>query len=269
MERISKEDFLEPLGETLAIINEAQLKMAGKTLYMFPSSAIGILAPMMLKASSSVVRAVLSKVVEGLAARDFRPLERVLENGNEELLCQLVPLLGHMKDSKSAQALLNMARHPSARVRRLGLKTVISRELWAPERLMSLIDDESEGVRQLFLRYLGAHKNEAAETQLLIYLRDRKDRRGDQRHLMACFRALGRCGMGKSLPFLQDTLLSGSWLSKFFSSPRREGAAVALAELGLEESEESLEAACQSRYPGIRRAAQFAVSRGGVSGDMP
>jgi len=269
MGRISTADFLEPLGESLAIINESQLKMAGKTLYMFPSSAIGILAPMLPKAPSSVVRAVLSKVVEGLAARDFRPLEKILENGNEDLLCRLVPLLGHMKDNKSAQALLNMARHPSARVRRLGLKTVISRGLWAPERLMSLIDDESDGIRQLFLKYLGAHRSEAAETQLLIYLRDRKARRGDQKHLVACFRALGRCGVGKSLPFLQDTLLSGRWFSKFFSSPRREGAAAALAELGTEESEEVLEAACDSRYPGIRRAAQFAVSDGSVSEDMP
>ena len=269
VERVSTGEFLEPLGEAWVSVHESRLKMAGETLYLLSPKAVGPLAPMLMKAPSKAVRNMLSKVIIGLAARDFKPLESLLEQGDDDLLCVMVPLLGYMKDNRSAQFLLRTATHASERVRRVSLKTIIFRKLWAPDRLMPLIDDESEEVRQLFLKYLGSRKSENAETQLLVYLREKKSGKGDHKHLVDCFRALGRCGSSKSEPFLRDTLLGGGWISRFFSSPAREGAAVALAGLGTKESAEILKAGCRSRFPGIRRVSQRSAPVQSPSGDMP
>jgi hypothetical protein len=268
LERVSMADFLEPSGETWEAVHESRLKIAGETLFMLSPKAVGPLGSMLLKAQSKAVRRMLAKVIIGLAARDFKPLERVLEQGDDDLLCIMVPLLGYMKDNRSAQFLLKMTRHASERVRLLSLKTVIHRKLWAPERLMPLLDDESKEVRRLLLQYLGSRQSEAAETQLLIYLREKKSRKGNHDHLVDCFRALGRCGSSKSLPFLRDTLLRGGWISRFFSSAARQGAAAALAGLGTEESGEILDAGCRSHYPGIRRVSQASVPVQNPSGDV-
>jgi hypothetical protein len=269
LERVSKADFLEPVGELWADIHESQLKMAGETLFMLSPKAVGPLGFMLLKAPSKSVQRMLSKVIIGLAARDSKPLERLLEQGDEHLVCSIIPLLRYMKDSRSAGILLKMAKDPSERIRGVSLKTVISRKLWAPERLMPLIDDENSGVRRLFLGYLGSRKSEAAETQLLIYLREAKSRKGNHDHLVDCFKALGRCGSSKSVPFLRDTLLGGGWFTRFFPSPVREGAAAALVELDTEESMQVLDAGSRSPYPGIRRAVQTAVPAQSPSGEMP
>jgi hypothetical protein len=269
LERVSKADFLEPVGELWADIHESQLKMAGETLFMLSPKAVGPLGFMLLKAPSKSVQRMLSKVIIGLAARDSKPLERLLEQGDEHLVCSIIPLLGYMKDNRSGGILLKMAKDPSERIRGVSLKTVISRKLWAPERLMPLIDDENSGVRGLFLGYLGSRKSEAAETQLLIYLREAKSRKGNHDHLVDCFKALGRCGSSKSVPFLRDTLLGGGWFTRFFPSPVREGAAAALVELDTEESMQVLDAGSRSPYPGIRRAVQNAVPTQNPSGEMP
>jgi hypothetical protein len=269
LERVSTADFLEPLGEIWEAVHESRLKRAGEALFLLSPKAVGPLASMLLKVRSKAVRNILSKVIIGLAARDFKPLEGVLEQGDENLLCLLIPLLGYMNDNRSAQFLLKMAKHSSERVRRVSLKTVTTRKLWAPDRLMPLIDDESREVRQLFLKYLGSRRSEAAETQLLVYLREKESRKGNREHLVECFRALGRCGSSKCVPFLRDSLLGGGLISRFFSSPVREGAAVALAGLGTGESGEILNAGCRSHYPGIRRVSQASVSTQSASGEMP
>ena len=269
LERASNAEFLETLNDSWENLNESQLKMAGKTLFLLSPQAIRALAPMLLKAPSPAVQNVLSKAIVGLAARNFRPFEDLLEGGDDDLLYHMVPLLGHMTHNKSAQALVRAAKHPSEGVRRVALKTVIKRGLWAPEKLMSLIDDESDAIRWLFLKYLGTRKDEVAETQLMIYLRAPKSRNSNHAHLMACFRALGRCSTGHSLGFLRDAFLGGGWISKFFKSLKRQGAAIALAELGTEESRGILQQALKSRYPGIRRAARACVSDLSISGESP
>jgi hypothetical protein len=74
---------------------------------------------------------------------------------------------------------------------------------------------------------------------------------------------LGKCGSTDSVPFLRDTLLKGSWLSRFKDSPRRRGAAFALAYLKSEDSRLVLDKASRSRFPAVRNAAQTVYGRQG------
>jgi HEAT repeat protein len=119
-----------------------------------------------------------------------------------------------------------------------------------------LLGDESALIRRLAIKYLGARKSETAERVLSKHLREGKIDGDDSGELIVCFKALGRCGTERSLPFLEDTLLKGGWISRFRSSTLRQGAALALAELGTEQSLQVLEAAARSPFPAVRSAAQ-------------
>jgi HEAT repeat protein len=193
-------------------------------------------------------------------------LEKLLDEAEEDLVCRIARLLGQMQDDRSAQVLLNITHTPSERVRKEALKAVIVRDLRIHEKLIWLMDDENKLIRELFIRYLGSRRNEAAEKLLLNYLQKRPLGRKYRENLSFCLKALGRCGTSCSLPFLRDTLLGGGWISKCRSSARQKGAAVALAELDTEQARKVLLEASRSRFPGIRRAAQAVISEKRGSG---
>lgn len=253
--RISEHDFLDSLKDGWAAVSSAQVALARDVLLFMPPDAILQLG-VMLPQVPVPVRTMLSDVISLLAARDIRPFRELLEAADETLLGFLVPLLAKMEGERSARLLLKMMHHPSEKIRKEGLKAVILRRLWVPEALAPLLDDESDYIRQLVVRYLGSRKSAVGETLLIEHLRRAKFSRNNGSEMMACFKALGKCGTTDSIPFLRDTLLKGSWFSRFRDSPRRRGAAVALAYLKSEDSRLVLDKASRSRFPGVRNAAQ-------------
>jgi hypothetical protein len=253
--RISGHDFLDSLKDGWAAVSSAQLAQARDVLLFMPPDAILQLG-VMLPQVPVPVRTMLSDVISLLAARDIRPFRELLEAADEDLLGLLVPLLAKMEGERSARLLLKMILHPSEKIRKEGLKAVILRRLWVPEALAPLLDDKSDYIRQLVVRYLGSRKSAVGETLLIEHLKRAKFPRNNGAEIMACFKALGKCGTTDSIPFLRDTLLRGSWLSRFRDSPRRRGAAAALAFLKSEDSRVVLDKASRSRFPGVRNAAQ-------------
>jgi HEAT repeat protein len=183
-------------------------------------------------------------------------MEQLLNSAEEPLVFHLAPLLGRTDGKKSGQMLFKLARHPSERVRLEALRAIIQRKLWTPEKMGFLLRDESTLIRRLAIKYLGTSKNETAERLLAQHIRDGKIDGDDSGELIACFKALGRCGTERSLPFLKDTLLKGGWISRFRPSTLRQGAALALAEFGTQQSLQILEEAARSPYPAVRNAAQ-------------
>jgi HEAT repeat protein len=183
-------------------------------------------------------------------------MEQLLKDAEEPLVFRLVPLLGRIDGNKTFQMLLKSARHPAERVRLEALRAIIQRKLWIPEKMSFLLDDESNLIRRLAIKYLSTRKSEVAEGLLAKYIRNRKFDGDASGELIACFKALGKCGTPRSLPFLKETLLKGGWLSRFRASPRRQGAAIALAQFGTEQSLQVLEEAARSHFPAVRNAAQ-------------
>jgi HEAT repeat protein len=119
-----------------------------------------------------------------------------------------------------------------------------------------LLEDKSNLIRRIAIKYYGIRKSEAAESLLTAHIRNRRFDGDGAGEVMACFKALGKCCTESSLPFLEETLLKGGWLSRFRASPLRRGAAIALAQFGTTRSIEVLEEAARSRFPGIRNAAR-------------
>jgi hypothetical protein len=260
--RISGSDFLDSLKDGWGTVSSAQLAQAREVLLFMPPDAILQLG-VMLPQASVPVRTMLSDVISLLAARDIRPFQELLEAANEGLLSFLVPLLAKMEGERSARLLLKMIVHPSEKVRKEALKTTILRRLWVPEALVPLLEDKSDYIRRLAVRYIGSRKSAAGEAILIEHLKRAKFPKNNGAELIACFKALGKCGSTDSVPFLRDTLLKGSWLSRFKDSPRRRGAAFALAYLKSEDSRLVLDKASRSRFPAVRNAAQTVYGRQG------
>jgi HEAT repeat protein len=250
--RVCEPDFLRPLQDVWPTLSASEMGQLKLFLLLLPPKAIRALGTRLLKAGSPAVQKMLSDVIVSLASRDFGPLERLLDTAEEDLVCCLVPLLGRMTDEKSSRALIHMAHYPSERVRKQALSAIVARDLWVPDKLTSLMGDDNTFIRQLLIKYLGSRRSETAERLLLDYLQDRKYRHGDDEHISACFRALGRCGETEAIPFLRDTLLRGGWISRFRASALRVYAALALAELGTDKAKQILEEGLQSWFPGIR-----------------
>ncbi len=253
--KIAQPDYLECLQENLPTLSAAQMKGARKVLGLLWPSAILGLGPLLAEASGPVGE-MLSDVLVSLASQDIRPMEQLLNTAEEPLVFRLAPLLGRIDGKKSGQMLFKLARYPSERVRLEALRGIIQRKLWSPEKVGFLLGDESTLIRRLAIKYLGARKSETAEGLLAKHIRNGKIDGDDSGELIACFKALGKCGTLRSLPFLKETLLKGGWLSRFRASPRRQGAAIALAQFGTEQSLQVLEEAARSPFPAVRNAAQ-------------
>jgi hypothetical protein len=252
---INRPESLESLEEILPNLSAAQIKSAGKVLGLLGPDAIPGLGTLLVKASGPVGD-MLSEVLVFLGSRDIRPMEKLLNSGKEPLVFRLAPVLGHIDGKRSSQMLFKLARHPSERVRLEALRAIIHRKLGTPEKMSFLLEDESALIRRLAIKYMGMRKSEAAEVLLAKHIKNSKLDGNDRGELIACFKALGQCGTEHSLPFLEDILLKGGWISRFRPSVLRQGAAIALAEMGTEQSLQILQGAARSHYPAVRNAAQ-------------
>jgi hypothetical protein len=246
---------MESLREILPNLTADQIKGARRVLGLLWPDAIPSLGPLLVDASGPVGE-MLSEVLVSLASRDFRPMEKLVSRAQEPLVFRLTPVLARIDGKKSVQMLLKLAHYPSGRVRLEALRAIIQRKLWSPEKIGFLLEDESAVIRRIAIKYLGARKSETAEELLAKHIRSGKFDGRDSAELIACFKALGKSGTERSLPLLKDFLLKGGWISRFRPSTLRQGAAIALAELGTEQSLQVLEEASRSHYPAVRSAAQ-------------
>jgi len=261
--RICQPEFLECLRDILPTLSAAQIKSARKVLALLWPDAILGLGSFLVEVSGPVDD-MLSDVFVSLASRDIRPLGQLLNSAEEPLQFKLAPLLGRIDGKKSAQMLLHLvARSTSERVRLEAVRAIIRRKIWVPDKMAVLLKDESSLIRRLTIKYLGTCKSETAEGLLSKHIRTAKFDGHESGELIACFKALGKCGTERSLPFLKDTLLRGGWISRFRPSALRQGAAMALAEVGTEQSLEVLEEAARSLFPAVRNAAQAVYQEAG------
>jgi hypothetical protein len=259
----SQPNFLEVLIKNWHTLRVSQIDKAREALRLLAPEAIEPLAFMLAEAPASV-QAMLCDVIVSLADVNPTPLVKIIYEADEDLLSLLVPLLGRLECTSSAQVLTRLVRHSSDRIRWEALRAIIARRLWVPGKLAPLLEDTSLTIRQLLIKYLGSRRSEAAEEVLLEYLKTHKFGNDEDGLLLASFRALGKCGTDRAVPFLSEALTGGNLVSRLRASSRRHGAALALYALGTEKARQTLDQALQSIYPAIRSAA--ATVSGGLGG---
>jgi len=250
---------LRPLQVAWLDIDAEEIGPIKQILVLLQPEAIQTLGGMLLETSSLMLQKMLLEVILVLSQRDLKPLEAMLERPEEELVQKLVYVLGSIDGEQSTQILGRMIHHASARVRHEALKPLLSRGAADIKGLFHLIEDENDTIRRLILRHMGQDRNTVKEELLLEYLERGKLNRSDDDHIIACFRALGRCGSQRSIPFLKKMLLGRGWLPSFRKLSYRQGAAFALQSMGTEEAQQVLEQASKSLFSGAKGIARKIV----------
>ncbi len=233
-----------------------QVDVFRKLFLSFPSVSIMAIGPMLMEKLSASLERLLTEIIESLAKRDIKPLERLLDRSEEDLVKKLVYILGHIDGEKPRQILIKMVDHPSARVRLEALKALERRNKNMIKELFHLVNDPVLTIRRMMWNHLEAYKNEETGNLILDYLQQKKILYRDDHQILSCFKTLGCCGTVSSIPFLGETLLGQGWDFGSERSLRRQGAALALLELNTQEARDVLKKASKSLFPSVRSAYQ-------------
>jgi HEAT repeat protein len=252
----SSSQSLRPLQAAWSEMDTGQIEKMKEILLVLEPEAIHTLGAMLLQTPSLRLQQMLTEVILSLASRDLRPLEAMLDRPEEDLVLKLVQVVVSLGGERPIQILSKMVHHSSARVRQAAVKGLLRRGPASIKELFHLIEDEDDSVRRLILHHMGQERNEASETLLLQYLEEGKIKGSDDKHIIACFRTLGRCGSPRSIPFLRQTLLGRGWMPDLRSSAYRQGAALALQAMRIKGAQQVLEDASRSLKPGVRRIAR-------------
>ncbi|MBW2465697.1 MAG: hypothetical protein JRF02_00205 [Deltaproteobacteria bacterium] len=245
-----------------------KLKTLHQVLLFFPPEIILVLGPVIKESESRKLQQMVIEVIEHQCRKDIEPLERLLEQHDSDLDEKLLVILNHLQGDRINNIFFKMSKHPSDKVRRNAVKELIARDPNYAQKLFSLIDDPSEGVRTSFLAAVAKQRSTVLENMLLNYLRENSAQK-DPTHILACFKVLGRCGSNHAIPFLSGILLKKGW-NRFIGlgkSIYREGAAIALALLDTKEAKNVLLKASTSKFQVIREASQKAMAKSDVSGE--
>jgi len=253
---------LEQAWPAVGIMGADRREDLRQALLLFPADVILILGPMLAKVDIPIIEKLLKEVIDVHARQDLQPLAHLLSMAEESLARKLVPLLKNMDGQGPNDLLFSLTRNVSNAVCRDAIHSLIARDPQNLRKLFPLIDEPRSPIRSLILEYMGKGRNLLAEELLLHYFEKNRNRLKDKQHIQACYRALGRCGSARSLPFLQNTLLRRDW--KAFlgvgNSVHRLGAAVALMAMPKEEAAKAmLESAARSYFSGIRAAYRQAI----------
>jgi hypothetical protein len=254
LSEVSECNFIEILRKTLNETGTTHLKVIQQILLYMPPEIIGTLSHMLVECEALETEEMLIEVITSLAKQDCMPIEPLLKDAPDDLLLVLIGVLGHVSSESAHQLLFTLTRHHSEIVRKVVLRTLISKKIWTPEGFFSMIDDDSKSIRKTVLDYLGSKRCEKTERLFITYLETGLSTQGGQQHLIECFRTLGLCGSERSIPFLQKLLFGGNLMAKFFGSPSLQGAGITLSKLDNKEAWLVLKKAAASFYPGVRRS---------------
>jgi HEAT repeat protein len=237
-------------------IDTEEIEKIKQILLVLEPEAIHTLGAMLLQTPSLRLQQMLTEVIHSLASRDLGPLEAMLDRPEEELVLKLVQVVASLGGERATQILTKMVHQSSARIRQTAVKALLRRGPDSINELFHLIEDEDDSVRRLILHHMGQERNQSSEILLLQYLEEGKIKGADDKHIIACFRTLGRCGSPRSISFLRQTLLGKSWIPDLRSPAFRQGAAFALKAIGTKGAQQVLEDASRSLKPGVRRTAR-------------
>ncbi|SPD76068.1 hypothetical protein PITCH_A800015 [uncultured Desulfobacterium sp.] len=240
-------------------INSEDLKLLNQFFMLLHPKAICSLALLLSETRSLNIRQNIQRLITFHAQRDMGSLEVTIKKANDSVVERLVPVLGQLEGERPFQIIIKLLRHQSAGVRKQAIKQLKNIDGEATKWLFALAEDPDESVRNAVLTKLGKSRNQTAEGLLLKYLEKRQYTISDHKHLLACYRALGRCGSSRCINFLQEALFSRAWFLDFGKSVHRIGAIVALVALGTNEANELLKKASNSLFPAVRLAYRKAL----------
>ncbi len=236
--------------------NPGDIFFLRKVCMALESSAVITLCDVLALLESQSSRDLVLDIVKNKAREDGELIERMMANPDKTVVLIAISLLKKIKDSNSDYLLFKALKHSVEQVRSSALDYFTEKPVTVLNSIFFLLDDPSMDVRIKLLKFIGSKRAVTTETLMLEYL-DRCDESSAERnHVLTCYRMLGKCGSERSIPFLRKKVFNGAWsgLIGAKKNSHREGALLALSELGSAESLRILKKASKSRSPLIRKA---------------
>ena len=236
-------------------------------LFLSPTGILS-LGPILIQTRSSAVRKMILEAIEYLCLRDLEPLEKLLDSPEKELGESLLPVLSRLKKERTNKIFFKMTEHPSAKVRKEGIRVLLVRDPFFVQKLFFLIDDPRKEIRKDIFAGIAMQRSSVLENMLLKYIKENFDKK-DSAHILACYEALGRCGSAAATPFLRRILLDQgwNWFKGYGKLIHREGAATALALLDTRAAKNILQTASKSKFKVVREAFDKAMAKIDASGE--
>jgi len=255
---LSKPDTFDSIVTVLLKLDDRdreQVKIIQQVLLYFSPETITMLGPLLLQAQSEDVQKMVEEVIEYLSAQDLNPLEELLAHPDEAMGEKLLAILGRLQGERAQKIFHAMLDHPSDKVRTMAIRTLVINEPRNIKLLFPFIKDPYEPIQKEILAWLSSQKSEQLETLIMVHIK-KELHKSDPDHILACYKALGRCGSNNSVPFLHKTLLNNGWNSftGIGKLIHRQGAACALALLDTWEAKDVLLKASKSKFPVVRQA---------------
>ena len=225
-----------------------------KTLILMDPQVAISLGPMLLKVSHAALRKQLMQIIAALAARNIRPLLKLLNHKDQRLVQMVISIIIRLRQPNVDKILLRLTQSADVATRRLALNGLIKRQIPFNANLEHLIQDDDSVMQRLMLRYMGADRSGAAEKFLISYLAQHRFGRRDQAHVSACYTTLGNCGTSQAIPYLKQRLWGRAWVPGSRQALHRRGAAAALLRIDCEEAQELITKASRSLIPTVRHA---------------
>jgi HEAT repeat protein len=207
----------------------------------------------------------LLDIIESKSRLEPERLCSLLAKSDEQVNLLLAPIVANLGQKDAARIYLQMTRHESAAVRKIGLDSYM-KVAANPDfsDLFHLLGDEDARVRGRIIRYFSRAEPETAGLLLIRFLEQaKKNTIRDQKQVIEHYRALAACCAISALPFLEKTLLE-SKLTDMFSNSNTvhiKGAALALKTIGSDEALAILKKGGQSMRPDVRLACQNVLKR--------
>ncbi len=273
---LSNPEIFKLVSEKLLQLQTSEIEELAsleQVLHYFSPQIIPFLVPVIMQRSSNEIQQLVAKTIVRLSRRDIGPLEKITEEHGPEMGSKLLIILNYLKGDRVNGILFKMCAPPfNNNVRRKAINELVEREPKYTQNLFSLIDDPEKEIRACILSAIAKHRSGVLENYLLNYLQG-IFAHDDPNHILACYKALGRCGSDTAVPFLSEILLKRGWLS-FMGSGKaifRDSAAIALALLDTPDAKNVLQKASKSRFKVIReafdRTKTISILSGGTTND--
>ncbi len=201
-------------------------------------------------------RDTLLDIIKDKAREDAALIDQMMASSDSMVVLIAISLLKNVKDTNSDFLLYNVLKHTVEQVRSHALDYFLEKPVGILNRIFFLINDPSMEVRIKLLKFIGSKRSVPSETLMLQYLDQYSGDTEVKSHLMTCYRMLGKCGSDRSISFLRKKVFKGAWtgLLGINHNNHREGALLALSELGSMEALKVLKKASKSRSPIVRKA---------------
>jgi hypothetical protein len=247
---------------------ENEIEALWKLLRILPEDVLKALALLSTKVDLQRFGLPFISLFELFGEKNPAILANIISDLDEKVCLLLFPLVNKIRQEHAVPIVTAMALHVSKPVRSKALQLLLKWDSVDARVLFPLIDDPDPLIHKTILSRIGQQRNPNMELMLCQHIQDNLNKDYDRLHILTCYQTLGKTGSMRCIPFLKKCLFQKSSLGTLFTSgggAHKEGAALALVILQLEDAQQIVQEGASSLIPDVRSACRKALGGSYVS----